>query len=124
MKKIWILSGLVSFVVFLFSMTIVGSLQADAQAGAGESVCKEAMLINYRISLSQCSDQQTWELDCQFDNQKQAYQCSCKKGGTETKKISLTEKPYDIKPESMDQTHKNAVAGANKICGFKLKYQP
>ena len=121
MKNILALSNLVLFSVFLLSGSFVGSLQAE---GTEKVVCKEALLNNYRISLSKCSDNQTWELDCQFDNQKQAYQCSCKKGNTETKTTSMTEKPYDITAESFDQVYLNAVAGADKICGFKLKYQP
>lgn len=124
MKKLLNLSSLALFAFFLFSGSFVGSLHAEDKAATGEVVCKEAMLNNYRIALSQCSDNKTWELDCQFDNQKQSYQCSCKKDNAETKKTSLTEKPYRIVPESMDQTHQNAVTGANKICGFNLKYQP
>ena len=121
MKNILNLSSVVLLIVFLFSGVFVVSHQAEA---AGEVVCKEAILNNYWISFSKCSDNQTWELDCQLDNQTQAYQCSCRKGNTETKTVSMTERPYDIDPESFDQTYQNAVAGADKICGFKLKYQP
>ncbi|MCP5074165.1 MAG: hypothetical protein GY947_12850 [Rhodobacteraceae bacterium] len=121
MKNILNLSNLVIFVVFLISGSFVGPQQAE---GSGEVVCTEAALNNYWISFYKCSDNQTWELDCQLDNQTQAYQCSCKKGDTETLTTSMTEAPYDITPENFDQTYQNAVAGAEKICGFKLKYQP
>ena len=114
-------SSIVLLAVLLLGGALVGSHQAEATE---EVVCKEAMLNNYRISFSKCSDDQTWELDCQFDNQKQAYQCSCKMGSTETKTVSMTDKPYDITAESFDQVYQNAVAGAGTICGFKLKYQP
>ena len=71
MKNILNPSSVVLLAVLLISGALVGPHQAEA---AGEVVCKEAMLNNYRISFSKCSDDQTWELDCQFDNQKQAYQ--------------------------------------------------
>ena len=121
MKSILNFSSIYLLVILLLSGVFAGSNQAKA---AGEIVCKEAMLNNYRLSLSECSDNRTWELDCQLDNQTQAYHCSCKEGNTETKTVSMTERPYEINPESFDQTYQNAVAGADKICGFKLKYQP
>lgn len=124
MKKLFYLSSLSLFLVFLLSGSFAESLRAGEKTASGEVVCKEAMLNNYQIALSKCSDNQTWELNCQINNQKQSYECSCKKGGAETKNTSMTESPYKIVPESMEQTHKNAVAGANKICGFNVKYQP